>query len=74
MPAATRVSEAFSSVLKVGYVYRHTSATSTEARIRIATWIIGLYNTHRLHSVCGHQSPIDYEHDHQANPALEPAT
>jgi putative transposase len=65
------VSEAFNSVLKVEYVHRHTFATRTEARLRIATWITGFYNTHRLHSVCGYRSPIDYEHDHRANPALE---
>jgi transposase InsO family protein len=55
---------------EVEYVYRHTFATRTEARLRIATWITGFYNTHRLHSVCGHHSPIDYEHDHRANSAL----
>ncbi|MFB7293102.1 transposase, partial [Actinacidiphila glaucinigra] len=65
------VSEAFNSVLKVEYVYRHTFATRTEARLRIATWITGFYNTHRLQSVCGYQSPIDYKHDHRANSALE---
>ncbi|WP_331747996.1 integrase core domain-containing protein (plasmid) [Streptomyces chartreusis] len=65
------VSEAFNSVLKVEYVHRHTFATRTEARLRIATWITGFYNTHRLHSVCGYRSPIDYEHDHRANSALE---
>ncbi|MGI5508363.1 IS3 family transposase [Streptomyces sp. CA-106131] len=61
------VSEAFNSVLKVEYVHRHTFATRTEARLKIATWITGFYNTHRLHSVCGYRSPIDYEHDHRAN-------
>ncbi|MEU9880911.1 integrase core domain-containing protein [Streptomyces phaeochromogenes] len=65
------VSEAFNSVLKVEYVHRHTFATRTEARLRIATWITGFYNTHRLHSVCSYRSPIDYEHDHRANSALE---
>ncbi|MFF8423460.1 IS3 family transposase [Streptomyces sp. NPDC015680] len=64
------VSEAFNSVLKVEYVYRHTFATRAEARLRIAAWITGFYNTHRLHSVCGYHSPIDYEHDHRANSAL----
>jgi hypothetical protein len=59
-------------VLKVEYVHRHTVATRTEARLRIATWIAGFYNnTHRLHSVCEYQSPIDYEHDHRANSASE---
>ncbi|MFJ2137122.1 DDE-type integrase/transposase/recombinase [Streptomyces sp. NPDC087845] len=64
------VSEAFNSVLKVEYVH-NTFATRTETRLRIATWITGFYNTHRLHSVYGYRSPIDYEHDHRANPALE---
>ena len=67
------VSEAFNSVLKVEYVHRHTFTTRTEARLRIATWITGFYNTRRLHSVCGYRSPIDYEHDHHANSALEMA-
>ncbi|MCQ8831268.1 DDE-type integrase/transposase/recombinase [Streptomyces malaysiensis] len=64
------LSEALNSVLKVEYVYRHVFATRAEARLRIATWITGFYNTHRLHSVCGYRSPIDYEHDHRANSAL----
>ncbi|MGW4823475.1 IS3 family transposase [Streptomyces sp. NPDC004227] len=65
------VSEAFNSVLKVEYVHRHTFATRAEARLKIATWITGFYNTHRLHSVCGYRSPIDYEHDHRADSVLE---
>ncbi|WP_051856721.1 DDE-type integrase/transposase/recombinase [Streptomyces sp. NRRL B-1347] len=60
------VSEAFNSILKVEYVHRHTFATRTEARIRIATWITDFYNARRLHSVCGFKSPIDYERDYQA--------
>ncbi|QNP69610.1 DDE-type integrase/transposase/recombinase [Streptomyces roseirectus] len=64
------VSEAFNSVLKVEYVHRLTFATRTEARLRIATWITGFYNTHLLHSVCGYRSPIDYEHGHRANSVL----
>ncbi|MGW0886549.1 IS3 family transposase [Streptomyces sp. NPDC002671] len=65
------VSEAFNSVLKVEYVHRQTFVTRTEARLKIATWITGFYNTLRLHSVCGYRSPIDYEHNHRANSALE---
>ncbi|MFD9823562.1 IS3 family transposase [Streptomyces violascens] len=64
-------SEAFNSVLKIENAHRHTFATRTEARLRIATWITGFYNTHRLHSVCWYHSPIDYERDHQADPAVE---
>jgi putative transposase len=47
------VSESFNSVLKVEYVHRHTFATRTEARLRIATWITGFYNTRRRHSAAG---------------------
>ncbi|MFI5775072.1 IS3 family transposase [Streptomyces sp. NPDC051658] len=65
------VSEAFNSVLKVEYVHRHTFNSRTEARLRIATWITGFYNTHRLHSVCGYRSPIDYEQCHPADSALK---
>jgi transposase InsO family protein len=61
------VSEAFNSVLKVEYVHRYAFATRAEARIRIATWITGFYNTPRLHSVCDFKSPIDYEHDYWAS-------
>lgn len=64
------VSEAFNSVLKVEYVHRNTFATRTEARLKIATWITGFYNTRRLHSVCGYRSPIDYEHIHRADSVL----
>ncbi|WP_331750092.1 MULTISPECIES: integrase core domain-containing protein [unclassified Streptomyces] len=65
------VSEAFNSVLKVAYVHRHTFNSRTEARLMIATWITGFYNTHRLHSVCGYRSPIDYEQNHPADSALK---
>jgi transposase InsO family protein len=65
------VSEAFNSVLKVEYVHRCTFTTRTEARLKIATWITGFYNTRRLHSVCGYRSPIDYERGHQADPTVE---
>ncbi|ANS62312.1 transposase [Streptomyces lincolnensis] len=51
------VSEAFNSVLKVEYLHRHTFATHTEARLKIATWITGFYNARRLRSVCGWKSP-----------------
>lgn len=60
----------FNSVLKVEYVHRRTFATRTKARLKIATWITDFYNTHRLHSVCGHRSPIDYEQDHRPESAL----
>jgi hypothetical protein len=64
------VSEAFNSVLKAGYVHRHTFRTRAEARIKIATWITDFHNARRLHSVCGYQSPIDYEREHRAGLTL----
>jgi transposase InsO family protein len=60
------VSEAFNSVLKVEYVHRHTFRTRTEARIETAIWITDFYNTRRLHSVCGLESPIGYEREYRA--------
>jgi putative transposase len=55
------VAEATFSTLKVEYVHRHRFRTRTEARLKIATWITGFYNTRRRHSVCDWRSPIDYE-------------
>jgi putative transposase len=55
------VSESFNSVLKVEYVHRHTFATRTEARLRIATWITGFYNTRRRHSAAGGHPPTVFE-------------
>jgi putative transposase len=60
------VSEAFHSMLKVGYVHRHSFRIRTEARIRIATWITDFCNARRLYSVCGFKSPIDCERDYRA--------
>lgn len=60
------VSEAFNSVLKVGYVHRHTFRTRTEARIRIATRTTDFCNAWRLHSVRGFKNPIDCERDYRA--------
>ncbi|WP_256725330.1 hypothetical protein [Streptomyces acidiscabies] len=39
--------------LQVQYVHRHAFTTRAEARLKIASWITGFYNAHRLHSVCG---------------------
>ena len=53
--------ESFHSVLKVEYVHRHRFATRTEARLKIATWITGFYNTHRRHSAAAGLPPIEFE-------------
>jgi transposase InsO family protein len=60
------VSEAFDSALRGEYGHRLTFRTPTGARIKIATWITGLCNTRRLHSVCGFKSPMT------ANASTEP--
>ncbi|ORT60615.1 hypothetical protein BKD26_09185 [Streptomyces sp. CB03238] len=49
---------------KAEYVHRHTFAARTGARLKLATWISGLYNARRLHSACGWKRPIDYEQDY----------
>jgi putative transposase len=53
--------EAFNSTIKVEYIHRHRFRTRAEARLKIATWIVGFYNTRRRHSACEGMSPIDYE-------------
>jgi putative transposase len=54
--------EAFNSIIKVEYVHRHHFRSRTEARLKIATWIVDFYNSRRRHSACDGMSPIDYEH------------
>jgi putative transposase len=53
--------EAFNSTIKVEYVHRHHFRTRTEARLKIATWIVDFYNARRRHSACDGMAPIDYE-------------
>jgi transposase InsO family protein len=53
--------EAFNSTLKVEFVHRHRLATRAEARLKVATWIAGFYNTTRRHSANDGLAPITYE-------------
>lgn len=53
--------EAFSSLLKVEYIHRHHFAARTGARMKIATWIAGFYNTKRRHSRAGGLPPAEFE-------------
>lgn len=53
--------EAFNSTLKVEYIHRHTFGTRTEARLKIATWIVDFYNTRRRHTTSAGMPPADYE-------------
>jgi transposase InsO family protein len=53
--------ESFNSLIKVEYIHRHRFGTRAEARIKIATWITGFYNTHRRHSATGGLPPVEFE-------------
>lgn len=52
--------ESFNVTLKVEFVHRYRFATRAEARMKIATWIAGFYNTRR-HSGADGLPPIIYE-------------
>jgi transposase InsO family protein len=53
--------ESFNSTIKVEYIHRHRFATRTEARIKIATWIVDFYNTRWRHSAAGGLPPAEFE-------------
>ncbi|WP_406044034.1 integrase core domain-containing protein [Micromonospora sp. NBC_00898] len=53
--------EAFNSTIKVEYIHRQRFRTRSEARLKIATWIVDFYNVRRRHSACDGMSPVDYE-------------
>ncbi|WP_256082936.1 IS3 family transposase [Streptomyces sp. AVP053U2] len=53
--------ESFNSLIKVEYIHRHQSATRTEARLKIATWITGFHNMRRRHSAAGGLPPVEFE-------------
>ncbi|MFD5463358.1 IS3 family transposase [Kitasatospora sp. NPDC127059] len=53
--------ESFHSTIKVEYIYRHRFATRAEARLKIATWITGFYNTRRRHGAAGGLPPVEFE-------------
>ncbi|GLV87849.1 hypothetical protein Slala03_75380 [Streptomyces lavendulae subsp. lavendulae] len=55
------LAESFFATLKNELVSRHTWETHTTARTAIFEYIEGWYNTGRLHSSLGYQSPTDYE-------------
>lgn len=53
--------ESFNSTIKVEYIHRHHFATRSEARVKIATWIVDFYNTRRRHSAAGGLPPVEFE-------------
>lgn len=55
------VMESFFLSLKMERVWQQHYANQAEAMADITHYIVGFYNTHRLHSFLGYQSPTDYE-------------
>lgn len=55
------VMERFFLNLKMERVWQRRYANQAEAMADITHYIVGFYNTHRLHSTLGYQSPTDYE-------------
>jgi len=58
--------ESFFKTLKVERIYRQRYATREHARGDIVNWIEGVYNSKRLHSAIGYQSPVQFERGLQA--------
>ncbi|MFT4267130.1 MAG: IS3 family transposase [Xenophilus sp.] len=55
------VMERFFLNLKMERVWQRNYANPDEAIADITHYIVGFYNTHRLHSTLGYRSPADYE-------------
>jgi transposase InsO family protein len=55
------VMERFFLNLKMERVWQRRYANPAEAIADINHYIVGFYNTHRLHSSLGYQSPVEYE-------------
>lgn len=55
------VMERFFLNLKMERVWQRRYANHAEARADITQYIVGFYNTHRLHSTLGYRSPADFE-------------
>lgn len=55
------VMERFFLNLKMERVWQRRYANPAEAIADITHYIVGFYNTHRLHSTLGYRSPADYE-------------
>ena len=58
--------ESFFATLECELLEQRLSPTVTEARREVFTFIEGFYNTRRLHSALGHQSPANFEKLHHA--------
>lgn len=54
------------SVLKSEFYNRREWDTPTEAIQAVEAWIYGFYNTKRLNSAIGYQTPAEFEAHHTA--------
>ncbi|MCP4161050.1 MAG: IS3 family transposase [Deltaproteobacteria bacterium] len=57
------VVESFFKTLKTECVYNNNYETKSEARLSIIDYIEMFYNSNRLHSSIGYQSPNGYENE-----------
>ena len=62
------MAESFFATLECELLERTRFTTLSEARLAIFEFIEGFYNTRRLHSALGHQSPIEFERRFQLSP------
>jgi len=62
------VMERFFLNLKMERVWQRDYANHAEAMADIADYIVGFYNSVRLHSTLGYQPPITYERKHAQHP------
>ena len=58
--------ESFFATLECELLERRLFSTVAEARREVFTFIEGFYNTRRLHSALGYQSPANFEKLHHA--------
>jgi putative transposase len=60
--------ESFFATLECELLDRHRFKSQAEARMAIFEFVEGFYNRRRRHSAIGYLSPVDYEHQHAADP------
>ncbi len=58
--------ESFFATLECELIWKRSFRTADEARREVFGFIEGFYNTRRLHSALGYESPADYERNHAA--------
>jgi len=58
--------ESFFKTLKVERTHQVHYESRAQARLDVVDWIEGFYNSKRLHSTIGYQSPVDFERSLQA--------